>query len=187
MFFLELPVKPYVKQYIVLNYGNPANFSSNKFINDRFRKCLSKPSRRNNPYYKKSPFCRHTETIKITLSQDDFYRYGWEFTQTDIISFGKLMEHQAKFLMRNMISFYMTLMNERDAILNFQNKFGFTEDIWPFDSIKKNYSRSVNKDAKFIYSKDLSVKLENLLLVSLSDVGNLLPAAINNYENSQNK
>ncbi|MEI8049509.1 MAG: hypothetical protein WCI92_19180, partial [Bacteroidota bacterium] len=90
-------------------------------------------------------------------------------------------------LMRNMISFYMTLMNERDAILNFQNKFGFTEDIWPFDSIKKNYSRSVNKDAKFIYSKDLSVKLENLLLVSLSDVGNLLPAAINNYENSQNK
>jgi hypothetical protein len=187
MFFLELPVKPYVKQYIVLNYGNPANFSSNKFINDRFRKCLSKPARRYNFKYQKIDFARQSETIKITLSQDDFYRYGWELTPSDIISFGKFMEHQAKFLMRNMISFYMSLMNERDAILTFQNKFGFTENIWPFDSIKKSYSRSIKKEAKFIYSKDLSIKLENLLLVSLSNVGNLLPPALIHYENSQNK
>ena len=124
MFFLELPVKPYVKQYIVLNYGNPANFSSNKFINDRFRKCLTKPSRRNNPVYEKTAFCKYSESIKIILTQDDFYRYGWELSPTDIISFGKLMEHQAKFLMRNMISFYMTLMNERDAILTFQEEPG---------------------------------------------------------------
>jgi hypothetical protein len=187
MFFLELPVKPYVKRYIVLNYGSPANFSSNKFINDRFRKCLSKPSRRNNPVYEKTAFCKYSEIIKIILTQDDFYRYGWELSPTDIISFGKLLEHQAKFLMRNMISFYMTLMNERDAILTFQNNFGFTEDIWPFDSIKKNYSRSVNKSAKFSYTKDFAIKLENLLLVSLSDVGNLLPPAIIHYENNQNK
>ena len=59
MFFLELPVKPYVKQYIILNYGNPANFSSNKFINERFRKCLIKPSRRYNTYYEKQSFCKY--------------------------------------------------------------------------------------------------------------------------------
>ncbi|MFZ4546669.1 MAG: hypothetical protein ACOYN4_04510 [Bacteroidales bacterium] len=182
MFFLELPVKPYVKQYIILNYGNPANFSTNKYINDRFRKCLSKPSRRWDNKYEKLAFAKQSESIKITLSQDDFYRYGWELSPNDIISFGKLMEHQAKFLMRNMVSFYMSLMNERNAILTFQSKFGFTEDIWPFDSIKKSYSRSVNKDAKFIYSKDLSVKLENLLLTNLSDVGNMLPSARIHYE-----
>lgn len=187
MFFLELPVKPYVKQYIILNYGNPANFSTNKFIHERFRKCLSNPSRRFNKRVEKSPICRHTETIKIILSQDEFYRYGWELSPTDIISFGKLMEHQAKFLMHNMVSFYMALMNERDAILTFQNNFGFTEEIWPFDSLKKNYSRSVKHTAKFSYTKDLTAKLESLLLTNLSNVGNLLPAAILHYENSQNK
>ena len=137
MFFLELPVKPYVKQYVILNYGNPASFSSNKYLNDRFRKCLIKPSLRHENYYKNLSFAKYQEKIKIILSQDDFYRYGWELSSCDIISFGKVLEHQTKFLMCNMISFYTTVMNIKDAILTFQNNFGFTEDIWPFESIKK--------------------------------------------------
>ncbi len=88
MFFLELPVKPYIKQYIILNYGNPTNFSSNKFINERFRKCLIKPSHRYNNYYQKQAFSKYAESIKIILTQDEFYRYGWELSPSDIIGTG---------------------------------------------------------------------------------------------------
>jgi hypothetical protein len=186
MFFLELPVKPYVKQYIILNYGNPANFSSNKFINERFRKCLIKPSRRYNTYYEKQSFCKYAESIKIILTQDDFYRYGWELSPSDIISFGKLIEHHAKFLACNMISFYMTYMNEKDAILCFQNNFGFNEDIWQYQSLKKIYDRFAVANGKIYYTKDLTLKLEKLLLTNLSNLGTLLPEAIRQYEN-QNK
>ena len=187
MFFLELPVKPYVKQYIVLNYGNPADFSTNKNLQHNFRKCLIKPTKRFNTIYEKASFCKYTATIKIILSQDDFYRHGWELSLTDIISFGKSLEHQAKFLMRNMISFYMTFLNERDAITHFQNNFGFTEDIWPYDSIRKDYERFTSTHPRISYTKDLSVKLENLILVSLADVGNLLPPAILKYKSKQIK
>jgi hypothetical protein len=183
MFTVELPVKPYVKQYIVLNYGNPADFSSNKYINERFRKCLAKPSMREAAHYKNISFSIHCRTVKIKITQDDFYRYGWELTITDIITFGKLIESQAKFLLHNMISFYMTFMNERDAILAFQNNFGFTEDIWPFDSIKKTYHRTTAKSEKISYTKDLSNKLENLILGNLSRLGTVSPKAVQHYEN----
>lgn len=183
MFSVEIPVKPYVKQYMVLNYGSPADLSSNKFINERFRKCLSKPSVRRRSIYRKITFEWHSEKIMVLISQDDFYRYGWELTSSDIISFGKLMEHQAKFFMRNMVSLYTTFMNERDAILAFQNNFGFTEDIWSFETIKKVYSRSVAKDDKISYTKDLFVKLEKIILGNLSELGTVCPKAIQYHEN----
>ena len=182
MFLVELPTKPYVKQYIVLNYGNPANFSSNKFINERFRKCLTNPSNRNNRKYQNISFARHTHSLKVSISQDDFYRYGWELTATDIIAFGKLMEHHSKFLLCNMISFYMTYMNEKDAILAFQNNFGFTEDIWPYDSVKKIYDRFALTNDKISYTKDVTLKLEKLILANLCNIGTLLHPAILNYQ-----
>ena len=183
MFFLELPVKPYVKQYIILNYGNPANFSSNKFINERFRRCLIKPSIRYHSRYRTISFVKYNLTIKITLSQDDFYRYGWELSPSDIISFGKVLEHQAKFLLCNMISFYMTYMNGKDAILSFQKNFGFNEDIWPYESVKKIYDRFAVTNQKISFTKDLTFKLEKLILSNLSDLGTLQPAAIQQYGN----
>lgn len=183
MFIVELPAKPYVKHYIVLNYGNPADFSQNKFVFERFRKCLIKPGIRNTSCYSNLSFSRHKETVNIKISQDDFYRYGWELTTSDIISFGKLMEHQVKFLMRNMVSFYTTFMNERDAVLAFQNNFGFAEDIWPFDSIKKAYSRSIKRADKISYTKDLNNKLEKIILANLSELGTVSPKVIQHYEN----
>jgi hypothetical protein len=159
MFLVELPSKPYVYQYINYNYGNPANFSSNKFVQERFRKCLIRPSTRFNNYYNKLTFSLHTHLVKISISQDDFYRYGWELTITDAISFGKFMESQAKFLLCNMISFYTTFLNQKDAILLFQKNFDFSEEIWPYESIKKVYDRFALTNGKICYTKDVTLKL----------------------------
>lgn len=182
MFTVELPVKPYVKQYITLNFGNPADFSTNKYINEGFRKCLIKPSKRYDSVYRKLSYQCHSQTIWIKISQDDFYRYGWELTTSDIIAFGKIIERQTKFLMRNMVSFYMTFMIERNAVLTFQKNFGFTEDIWGYESIRKDYYRSVATGNKISFTKDMSNKIEEILLVNLTSIGTLSPKAIQHYD-----
>lgn len=182
MFSVDLPVKPYVKQYIKLNYGNPADFSSDKYINSQFRRCLSKPSSRFDLRNKNLSKQFYSSSIKIVISQDDFYRHGWELTPTDTIAFGKIMEHQAKFFMRNMISFYLSYMIKRDAIFKFQQTFGFTEDIWSFDSIKKDFYRKVSFD-NLEYSKDLTTKIEKIILVQLSNLGTIAHKTIQHYDN----
>ena len=170
MFLVELPSKPYVFQYIVFNYGSPANFSSNKYVNERFRKCLIRPSNRNFTCYNSYQLSKYTHTINISITQDDFYRYGWEISKSDIVSFGKLLEAQAKFLLCNMISFYMTFLNQKDAILLFQANFDFTEETWSYEAIKKVYDRFALLNVKISYTKDLTMKLENLLLTNLSNI-----------------
>ncbi|MFZ4545715.1 MAG: hypothetical protein ACOYOA_16820 [Saprospiraceae bacterium] len=182
MFTVELPVKPYVKQYITLNFGNPADFSTDKLLIERFRKFLIKPSIRYNSVYNNDAGKFHTQQVRIKISEDDFYRYGWELSPSDIIAFGKTMERQAKFLMRNMVSFYMTFMIERDAVLTFQKNFGFTEDIWPFESIKKDFYRSIHPSRKISFTHDLSKKIEEIILVNLSGFGTLSPKALKTYE-----
>ncbi len=182
MFSVDLPVKAYVKQYITLNYGNPADFSSDKYINSQFRRCLTKPCTRYNIRYKELSELFYSSSIKVKISQDDFYRHGWELTPTDTVAFGKIMEHQAKFFMRNMISFYLTYLIKRDAILKFQQTFGFTEDIWSYDSIKKDFYRKVDFENSN-YSKELSTKIEKIILVNLSNLGTLSHKAISHYDN----
>lgn len=186
MFLVELPSKPYVAQYITFNYGNPANFSSNKFVQDRFRKCLIRPCNRHNSRYLQLSFSIHTHIVKVSITQDDFYRYGWELTTTDIIAFGKYMEGQAKFLLCNMISFYMSFLNQKDAILLFQKNFDFSEEIWPYETIKKIYDRSVLADGKISYTRDVTLKLEKLILSNLVSIGNITPDGMLHYESKYN-
>ena len=42
-FVVTLPVKPYVKRFIEINYGFPANFTSNSDVNKFFLSLLKKP------------------------------------------------------------------------------------------------------------------------------------------------
>jgi hypothetical protein len=183
MFLVELPVKPYVKHYIAINFGSPADFSRNKYINERFRRCLIKPCSRWENKYKDLSELFYSSTIPIRISHDDFYRYGWELTLTDTVAFGKIMEHHAKFLMRNMVSFYKSFMLEKYAILQFQQKFGFTEDVWSYESIRKDYYRSVPPGEKPNYTNDLTYKIENILLGNLSKMGTLSHQALEHYDN----
>ena len=180
-FNIDFPTKPYVRQFIIHNFGDPADFSCNKGVNDSFRNCLSRPSTRYDARYNELSLCRYSTITKVVISDDDFYRYGWEISKTNIVSFGKQMERQAKFLMRNMVSYYSSFMMERDAILMFQNRLGFNEDTWSFDSIKKDYQRFGPVDRPDFLS-DLNSKIEKILLVNLSNLGTISQNARKSYD-----
>lgn len=169
---VDLPTKSYVDHFIKMNFGIPADFAKDAQLNEEFRRCLIKPSNRYGTRYTMENFAWHTSTTQIQISEDDFYRYGWEITKTDIISFNKIIERRCKFMARNLITGYSMLMPEKEAILKFQENFGFTEDIWSFESIKKDYYRNCMEN-KVNFGQEITKKIENIFLVNLSKTGTI--------------
>ncbi len=179
-FTIELPTKPYVKQFLELNYGFPVDLKQDRVLYLNFRRCLKKPNKRYD-YKRKNIPSLYSEVARIVISEDDFYRYGWELTRTDIISLGKEFEERAKFFMRNILSLYMNLMSKKDSIYKFQSRFGFSEEIWSYESIKKDFDRNGPKVRADINSI-LANKFEKIFLENLSDLGTISQTLILSHD-----
>ncbi len=179
-FTIELPAKPYVKQFLELNYGSPVDLKQDRVLYLNFRRCLKKPNKRYD-YKRKNIPSLYSEIARIVISEDDFYRYGWELTRTDIISLGKEFEERAKFFMRNILSLYMNLMSKKDSIYKFQSRFGFSEEIWSYESIKKDFDRNGPKVRADINSI-LANKFEKIFLENLSDLGTISQTLILSHD-----
>lgn len=172
MFTLLLQTKPYVHHYLVSNFGNPANLTSDPRLHNLFRRCLRKPAARFTKQYKPLRLVKYTAQSKIIISEDDFYRYGWEMSKVNTIYFGRELENRAKFLMRSIVSVYMAFMSQKNAILLFQEKFGYTDDVWSFDSIRKDYSRN-GPMQKVDFRAEITEKTERIILENLSELGTI--------------
>jgi hypothetical protein len=181
-FTVQLPCKPYVKHFLTINFGSPAELASDHNLLISFRKKLRKSNTRFDSKIAELPNNYYSALADICISQDDFYRYGWELSKTDIIAFGKEVEAQAKFFMRNVVFFYESLMPQKNAILKFQERFGFTEDIWSYESIKKDYYRN-QAGERFNLVAEISKTFEKKIMVRLSDLGTISPKMMLQYEN----
>lgn len=164
---IQIPVKPYVHRFLELNFGSPANLSKDKSLQNTIRKFLSK----NNPCSLSGISDRYSMKIKIIISDDDFYRYGFEMSEKNIRNFGHIVEFRAKFFMNQMVLNYSMFMNQKDAILKFQNRFGFSEDIWPYESIKKNFYRAGIFHDNIL--DEVISKFEKKTLENLSELGTI--------------
>ena len=166
-FFVTIPVKSYVKRHIELHYGLPADFARFPELQREVRRCLRKPQTRyDNKFDNK--LCTYTESLEIVISQDDFYRYGWEFSRTDIVEFGKRFETSIKCQMHNTVSIYRGVgLSIKDAILKYQEKYKMYEEYWAFESIKKEYyRRRPDEDPDFL--TEIIAKIDELFMVKLS-------------------
>lgn len=107
---------------------------------------LKKPCARHDKYYNdllKHPGTYYSCKVEVIVSESDFYRYGWELTKTDVVAFNSEIEGKVKSLMRSSVELFENMMSQKEAIIRFQETFGFTEDVWAYESIKKDYYRSV--------------------------------------------
>ena len=183
-FTVQIHCKPYVKRFLEINFGDPVILSSNPHLHRFFRNCLKKPSKRYENRYQAPPSI-HSECVEIKIQEDDFYRYGWCLSKTDQVKFGKEIEGLAKVLMRNMVGLQLALKGQINiSIHHFQNHFEFPEDIWSYETIKKDFYRNgyVNR---IDFENEISMKLEQIILVNLSDQGTLSQLALNQYEFNQ--
>ncbi len=169
-FTLQIQVKPYVKKFIENNYGAPADFTNFPAESAHLFKLLRKPSYRRNSIITES-MNTYSEILEILISEDTFYRYGWELTKTNTIVFGKHYENQLKFFMRTYIAIYTGLgLPLFLSIHKFQQAFDLPEDYWKYDSIKKDFYRNKFKhDINF--NNQLLNSIENIILGNLSDLG----------------
>ena len=179
-FTVSIPVKLYVKRFLENNYGNPIDFHSFPRENEMFKRMLKKPCYDEEHKYK-NELCRQTHSVEILITDRDFYRHGWELSKTDIVSFGKYFEKHAKWLMRTVVSTYVSFGTPIDrSIINFQSRFRLEEEYWSFDSIKKDFYRLRSNDEIDMneYAFD---HLERLIRINMSNVGVITDHVVKNY------
>ena len=180
-FNITVPVKPYVKRFLENNYGNPVDFRNHPRESEMFKRMLKKPCYDQENKYKKE-LCLHKHAVEIAISERDFYRHGWEVSKTDIVSFGKHFEKNAKWLMRSVVSTYISFgIPINVAIIKFQTRFQLEEEYWPFDSIKKDFFRyKVNNEIDF--NQFAYQHLEHLILLNMSSAGAITNHIIMNHD-----
>jgi len=141
-FQVKIPCKPYVRRFVELTYGCPADISKDKDLYKYFR---SKIHKKTFKYEKRYQLLKkYPAEIIIKISMDDFYRYGWDFSSTDIIDINIVLEQKAKNLLYKVVGIRCSFGNSlSDSIALFQKEYGFTEDVWSFDSIYKDCQRNL--------------------------------------------
>ena len=168
-FNIPVSVKPYVKRFLENNYGNPVDFRKHPREFEMFKRMLKKPNRRWDYHYKEKSGNKY-DTIEVIITEVDFYRYGWTLSPTDVVSFGKYFEKNAKYLMRTVVALYVNFGTPIDkAIAIFQEKFKMEEEFWAFESIKKDFYR-----IRIIENMDISsIAYENMInILSINMRGN---------------
>ena len=143
-FLVFIPVKPYVKRYLEINYGNPVNFRDDPKHQAFLVSLLQKPNKRRENMYD-CDMVKLTEEVEVKISRDDFMRHGFELSKTSIVAFGKYFEDIAKFKARNYIELKRGFKQLKDSITDFQQLFGMEEEYWSFESIRKDIDRNGSK------------------------------------------
>lgn len=165
-FTIKIPCKPYVRAFLELNCGDPADLARLQRLFKEFKNCLSKkPEHR-----EASTVANYTDVVTIIIPADMFYRHGWEMNKENLLDFNRAAEQQVKFFMRQFISINNSVgVPVSESIKEFQDRFGFTESIWNYESIKKDYDRN-GKGFELKLIRELRVEINKILLNNLSDL-----------------
>ena len=173
-FIVTVSVKPYIKKFIENNCGEPADIKMLPAIHTYMVTLLCKPSKRferriNNNLY--------SDQVDIAISEDEFNRYGWELTKTDTVKFNQRIEGLIKISSRLFISNNKKLgVPVARSIKEFQCLFDFSEDDFPYETIKKDFVRHGPKiENKTKILMDFKQELQIIFLEHLSDLGTISP------------
>lgn len=185
-FNVILPCKFYVKQFIIHNFGEPADLSSDKTLNDTLIKSLKHPDKRRDYDIKvKNAVGNYKHKIDLIISEDVFYRYGWMLSTTDILHINRKIESRVKCLMYQMVGVSVANGKKiKDSIEDFQNRFDYPEEIWAYESIKKDFQRNGQPIARSCQNEIIQIN-QRLFMDNLSRTGTLCKKAVKHYENIQ--
>jgi len=187
-FFVYLPCKPYVKQYLLHNYSaadenypDAVSFASDKSLMSDFR---SRITHQNNRYDKRyDELTRYSEVVQVEIKKDDFYRYGWALSNSDVVSFCSALETRVKSMMCTYLDMYRAVgIPLASAIRSFQGKYGYNEDIWSTDTIRREYNRNGSKISIDIKNYFFN-KIDQIIMENLSRNGTISQQGLKRYEN----
>lgn len=137
---IKLTCKPYVAHYLRQQHGPSIKLSRCTHHGLFFMSMLSRKhtryDNRINP---------QEEIVTTHVSLLDAECFGFELTETAARSFTKMVEDQlkAKFLAHMNALVLVAGYKKASAIRIFYNQYGFSDEIWPFESLRKLYNRSL--------------------------------------------
>lgn len=168
-FTIKIPCKKYVKAYLENNCGTPVNLQHLPDLLEEFRRCLArKPAHRES-----APLAEYRDVVTVIIPNDMFYRHGWEMNKENMLDFNRRVEMKVKCFMRLFVSVNNSLGEPvANCIREFQEKFGYPEPIWSYESIKKDFYRH-GQLIQIKSIRTLKSKMNKILLDNLSDLGTI--------------
>lgn len=187
-FVCWLPCKAYVKQFLLHNFNSPdeiwaeiVDLSSDRELQDDFLSRLCRPGRYEGKYQN---LYRYTTNVPVEIRKDDFYRYGWSISNTEAVRFGIKIERRIKQMLFLYLDTNISMgIPLATAIRNFQEKFRFTEDTWPYDSIRREYNRHGYK--KTVENTTVFDFINKIIMGKLSEFGTISQKGLIAYENDK--
>lgn len=86
--------------------------------------------------------------------------------------------------MRNVIGVNHSIgLPLKTTINKFQDRFGFDEDTWNYETIKKDFNRNGMVE-KLDFENDIFQKIEKIILRNLYGLGTISKTMIKTYENN---
>lgn len=156
-FSVFIPVKPYVKRYLEINYGNPVNFVRDSDQHQFLIDLLHNPKKRHEKMYS-NEMVKFSEEVEVKISKDDFMRYGFSISSAKSVKFNKHFETIIKNLSRDHIRLLNAFIQLKDSITKCQDLFDLTEDHWNYEAIKKDIDRNGSEA-----HKEFRPLLENMI------------------------
>lgn len=166
IYTVKVVVKPYVKAYLENNFGCPVDLRQDAELTELVNLMLREGSTR----LDKIVSANFPATVELRISKDAFFRYGFTFTKTETLKFNTFLEKRIKFFARTYIAYHNGLGSSvAKCIRDFQTTFGFPEDVWGYDSIKKDFDRNGSLIPKGMIG-NLKAELSNVFMEMLSEI-----------------
>jgi len=204
LYSTEIRVKKYVKQFAIVNFGEPCDFSQEKYIQKLVLTGIKRLHTKKLIYYdvsgnpveiKKDPGFLPCEdrkipdepitrpaVLRVRIPVYMIYNYGWEVSKTYQREVNSILESNAKVFMRTMVASHYIIHGCLDsAIYHFQEKFAFHDHIWESEAIKKDLQR-FGLPQKYTWHKPDFNKINNYFLKILSSKRTITHLAQKEYE-----
>lgn len=179
---IKLPVKSYVKHFIEDNFSLPVRFYQDKFLMASIKNLLrKKPVSFNLDTFNVDVY---SHNITFFINMTDFNRYGCYLDEAGILYINRYFENKIKTLMRSWCaSQHAYGLPATICVREFQERFGFTEDIWKAESIYKDCQR--NNVFNHDINHQLVNKIHDIILSEMSKNRTITNLALKLYENDK--
>ena len=141
-YYINLPCKPVVKQYLVNRYGERSNMPEGEWVKLLLINLLQRSTGEDD---KDITLQYYTAMAVIPITYDQFQRYGDTLSKTAIREINNRVEDVIRQQLFQFLEFFVHVANYqlKDAIYMFQEVYALPEDVYAAETIKKYYQRKI--------------------------------------------
>lgn len=188
LFLVQFYVKPYVWKYLNDNFGiyslqhpHLVDLRPDPSLYRRLIEGLYQSSGK----VMATPTCmQRTEMVEVKVSFDTWQRYGWTLTEEADRQLNIMLEQRCKIMMLTYVSMLYGLYgNLARSIQEFYERFGYNDDIWSVEAIRKTWQREKILP-KVSFLNEIKQQFSSFFLEKMSKDGTITKQGLNAYENN---